>query len=140
MSNSVLQCKICGKIYQSLGADYCPNCADEMDACFHKVKDYLYDHPDTNVVDISEGTEVPEKIVLQFLKEGRLSLGDEVYGLECELCGASISAGRFCKKCHSVFESAFKGVASAQSSKQNEANTISEGPKIGKMHFNYKNK
>lgn len=137
MSGKVTQCKHCGKLFQSWGSEFCPSCTDEVDASFSKVKDYIYDHPETNVMDISEGTGVSEKMVLYFLKEGRLSLGDKVYGLECELCGASISSGRLCSKCQNVFQSAIK-VSSPQPEKKREEET-GRGSSI-RMHFDYKGK
>jgi predicted amidophosphoribosyltransferase len=135
MSGRVTQCKNCRRIFQSLGSEFCPNCADEMDANFQKVKNYVYDHPQTNVVDISEGTGIAEKTVLYFLKEGRLSMGDEASGLECEMCGKPITGGRFCKVCQNMFASAFKSV-SPQQEKQEDADT--DKSTLGKMHFKIK--
>lgn len=137
MSGKIIQCKNCRKLFQSLGSDFCPSCVDDMEMYFIKVKDYIYDHPETNVMDISEGTDVSEKMVLYFLKEGRLSLGDQIHGLECELCGASISSGRFCRKCQGVFESAFKSTGQ-QPEKKQEAEKKSGT--LGRMHFDYKGK
>ncbi len=135
MNGKVSQCKNCRRIFQSLGAEFCPNCAEEMDASFQKVKNYIYDHPHANVLDISEGTGIAEKMVLYFLKEGRLSMGDESCGLECEMCAKPISAGRFCKSCQSMFQSAFSKVSpnpARQESAQQDKNTL------GKMHFKIK--
>jgi flagellar operon protein (TIGR03826 family) len=138
MSSRVRQCRQCGRIFTTLGSDTCPSCAEELDENFRKVKNYLYDHPDANVVEISKGTEVPEKTVLHFLKEGRLSVDESVCALECERCGAPISAGRYCKACQNMFQSAFKSVCPEPAKRENPDNIKRVG--LGKMHFDYKGK
>jgi hypothetical protein len=137
--SKVRQCRQCGKLFTSLGSDTCPACAEEMDECFRKVKNYVYDHPDANVTDISEGAQVPEKLVLRFLKEGRLSVDESVCALECERCGTPISAGRYCKKCQGLFQSAFNRVIPEQPERQTEKTAASRSG-LARMHFDYKNK
>ncbi|MGE5495279.1 MAG: hypothetical protein ACM3S4_08290 [Burkholderiales bacterium] len=137
--SKVRQCRQCGKLFTSLGSDTCPACAEEMDEYFRKVKNYLYDHPEANVTDISEGAQVPEKLVLRFLKEGRLSVDESVCALECERCGAPISAGRYCKKCQGALQSAFKRVIPEQPARQAEKEVPSRAGRA-KMHFDYRSK
>ena len=99
MSISVKQCKRCNRIFQSYGASYCPECAAEMEEEFDKVRHYLYEHSNANVFEIVKETGVSERAVLSFLKEGRLSIGDNNGFLKCENCGAPIDSGRYCAKC-----------------------------------------
>lgn len=99
MSLKVMSCKICGKLFQSYGAGYCPECADEMDKAFVKIKEFLYEHENATIVDVVEGTGIAEKYVLQFLKEGRLSIEGTEGALRCEDCGRPISSGRYCSNC-----------------------------------------
>jgi len=103
MSTNVKQCKHCRRLFQSLGSDVCPICADELDRYFITVKEYLYSHPDADLPETARETGVPEKIVLSFLREGRLSAtGSDL--LECEECGAPIPSGRFCADCQNRLE------------------------------------
>jgi flagellar operon protein (TIGR03826 family) len=104
MGTNVKQCRQCGRLFQSFGSNICPVCAEELDRYYLIVKDYLYDHPDANLFDIVRETGVPEKIVLGFLREGRLSVDIEGAMLECEECGAPIASGRFCPKCQGKLE------------------------------------
>lgn len=142
--SKVRQCRQCGRIFASMGSDTCPACTEQMDENFRKVKNFLYDHPEANVVEISEGTDVPEKVVLHFLKEGRLSVDETTYALECERCGTPISTGRYCKKCQSMFQSAFRSVCPEQPARREErAEAKHEDTSrigLGRMHFDYKNK
>ncbi|WP_026895472.1 TIGR03826 family flagellar region protein [Clostridiisalibacter paucivorans] len=97
----VRNCRKCGKIYQYDGFKICPTCRKEDEIDFQKVKDYLYDNPNATIQMVSEETEVSEKKILRYLKEGRLELkdGSKNLILECERCGVSIKTGRFCDKC-----------------------------------------
>ena len=132
---NVKQCKQCGRLFQSLGADICQSCAEELDRCFITVKKYIYDHPDANVVEISEDTGIAEKMILRFLREGRLSLDTAVDILNCERCGAPITGGRFCGKCQSMLESLLGGACEPSSKKEEEKRNSTPS---GRMHFNYR--
>ncbi|MGI6152243.1 MAG: MerR family transcriptional regulator [Christensenellaceae bacterium] len=99
MALNFKQCKECGGVFQSSGKDVCPRCVKELDEKFKKIKQYLYKHPDAGVVEVSEETEIEERVILDFLKEGRLELKTPDGSISCEKCGAPISSGRLCKKC-----------------------------------------
>jgi len=80
----------------------------ELDEMYKKVRDYLYDHPNATMVEVSEATGVEEKIILEFLREGRLELKEPSPVLTCERCGKPITTGRMCKECLAVFERGLK--------------------------------
>jgi ribosomal protein L32 len=75
---------------------------------FIKVRDYLYENDDANIAQVSEATGVEEKIILEFLREGRLELKEPSIDLTCERCGKPITSGRMCKECLTQFERAMK--------------------------------
>ncbi len=137
MSSNVKQCKQCGGLFQSYGADICQTCAEKMDQSFRIVKNYIYDHPDVNVVEISKETGVAEKMILGFLREGRLSLDAAEGILSCESCGAPISGGRFCSKCQNNLESLLSSAYRPCAKKKEEARK-STSP--GRMHIDYRSK
>lgn len=130
MSN-VKQCRQCGRLFESLGSNLCPRCMEDMEKDFVTVKEYVYDHSDANVFDISNETGVPEKTVLEFLREGRLSMSGA--DLHCEECGASITTGRYCSECQNKLEIILKSAYRPPASKK-ESNT----PPSGRMHFDYR--
>ncbi len=133
MSSDVRQCRECRRLFQSLGSNICPECAEELDRCFKVVKSYLYDHPDANVFEISTETGVAEKMVLNFLKEGRLAINEADSILLCERCGIPVSTGRYCRKCQEQLEDALNGALKTDPAKRTEA-VRSSAP--GRMHVN----
>jgi protein-arginine kinase activator protein McsA len=124
---------MCGRLFQSFGTNMCPVCAEKMDRYFLKVKDYLYEHPDANVFDTSQETGVPEKVVLNFLREGWLSISGMGNMLECEKCGAPIASGRFCLECQNKLEKVLISAYKPESNAKVETQKTSPG----RMHVNY---
>ena len=135
MDSNVKQCKQCGILFQSLGSNICPNCAEEMDRQFHTVKNYLYDNPDANVFDIARDTGVPENLILRFLREGLLTINVADGTLECEECGEAITSGRYCKKCEKTLGNLLLGAIKTEPRKQDELRKSSTG---ARMHVSVK--
>jgi ribosomal protein L32 len=100
---NIIQCQFCKKPFTSLRGRVCPACLEQIDKDFIKVRDYIYDHKQTNIDIVSEETEVSKQIILYLLKEGRLIIdspdGEGGGILTCEVCKKSISTGRLCKDC-----------------------------------------
>lgn len=135
MTVKVLQCKKCSKLYQPLSdAPYCPVCMEKLDEDFELVKEYIYNHPMANVVEISEETGVSEKDVFYFLKEGRLSLSEDNGMLLCESCGRSITTGRYCEECRKRMERELNSLISQSMEKKRQPSGL------GRMHLNIKDR
>ena len=99
---NIIQCTFCKKPFQSLGRKICGSCLEQMDKDFITVRDYIYEHKQTNMDTVSEETGVAKQIILYLLKEGRLILDDDSGGggvLFCESCKKPINSGRLCKEC-----------------------------------------
>lgn len=94
-------CKSCDKVFLYTGVrSICPECVEKEEKEFELVKQYLWDHPNSSLTEVSEATGVEEKKVLKYLREGRISLGNKSdLKLECEICGTVITYGRICAKC-----------------------------------------
>lgn len=99
MAINFKQCKECGNIFQNPSSDICPKCTKEQDEQFEKIKKYLYKNPGAGVMEVAEATEVEEKLILHFLKEGRIELSEPDGSIRCEKCGKAISSGRMCLEC-----------------------------------------
>lgn len=110
MATNYKKCKVCGKIFASTGGTECPQCIMETEKKFGLIKEYLYNNPNATVMQISEATEVEEKMILHFLKEGRLEMKSADGSLRCEKCGAAITSGRMCANCMSSLSNALSSV------------------------------
>ncbi len=127
MANDIRQCKMCGKLFHSLGNPLCNECNDEMDRRFVKVRDFIYAHPEASIAEIVEKTEVPEKNILAFLREERLVLASVSGGIiTCERCSRSIASGRFCEECKSQLLRAFTPAASVRHKPETEQTEVVE--------------
>ena len=98
----VSNCKRCGKIFNYVvGQRICEGCRKELEVMFQQVKEYIRENPNQGIKDVSEGTEVPESIIQQWVREERLEFSKGAGVLSCEKCGAPIATGRFCDRCKS---------------------------------------
>ena len=99
----IRQCSLCKKPFQSLGGKICTECLQKMDEEFIIVREFIYEHKNSDIDVVSEETGVKKAVILHLLKEGRLIL-DDVSGtggglLTCEVCRKPINTGRMCKDC-----------------------------------------
>lgn len=97
----VKTCRICGRLFNYVsGPVRCPACMDELERKFQEVKEYIWNHRQASLSQISEETKVSVGQLRQWVREERLSFADDSpVGLECEVCGTMIKTGRFCKNC-----------------------------------------
>ena len=135
MGSNVKQCKQCGILFQSMGSNICPNCAEEMDRQFHTVKNYLYDNPEANVFDIARDTGVAENLILRFLREGLLTVSVADGSLTCEECGTPITGGRYCSTCERRLENVLIGAIKQDPRKQADTHKNATG---ARMHVSVK--
>lgn len=94
-------CPKCGKLFVYIAKDLCPECVQQEEVLFEKIRTYIKNHPGCNLQEVSENTEVSVDKILLYLREGRLvgmssQLGAE---LQCLSCGKPIAGGRLCEKC-----------------------------------------
>ena len=141
MAEKILQCKKCSRLYQPLGTSpYCPVCMEELETNFELVKNYIYENPNANVVEISKETEVSEKDILYFLKEGRLSVAENNGMLQCEKCGCSIGTGRYCEDCKTKLERALSASVNEAIAKVKQPARKGKESSLGKMHIDYRDR
>lgn len=97
MALNIKKCKECGKIFQFMGKELCPDCLQKMDDWFVAIRDYLDEHPNARISELSEQLEIREKVILDFIKQGRIELREAV--LRCVHCGRPIVTGDMCDDC-----------------------------------------
>jgi len=124
----VRNCRRCGKIFTYTGSSVCPSCKRGDQEEFRKIRDYLFEHPNSSSIEVSEATGISVKLILSYLREGRLesdlpngtassgkngfdyvkegnygSAPEVSTGLVCEFCGRPIKIGRVCGICEKVY-------------------------------------
>ncbi len=101
-------CKKCGRMFSAEnGHEYCTKCRLKIVDHFKIVREYIYDHPGTNVNETAEATGVPKKEILEYLRDQRLELVDRSEERKCQKCGVPIPAGRYCAKCAAELKKGF---------------------------------
>lgn len=132
MSLQFKKCKTCGRIFDGYGME-CPACIEENERQFNIVKEYVWEHPRTSVQELLRETEVDEKRVARFLKEGRLELDNSEGLVTCERCGVPISHGTLCRKCKEKLAAAMDRVLPKQEPAKREESAVKTSGK-DKLH------
>ncbi len=98
---NVRNCKNCGRLFNYIaGPPICPNCKEELEKKFQQAKEFIRENKNSTVQIVAEEVDVPESQIKQWIREERLVFSDAaIAGIACEVCGASITTGRFCEKC-----------------------------------------
>lgn len=98
---NVTNCRGCGRLFNVLSNErLCPSCRQELEDKFQNVKEYLADHPNASVEEVSKENDVTVKQIKQWVREERLIFTEgSLEGIECESCGKMIRTGRFCDAC-----------------------------------------
>lgn len=132
---TIAQCKFCSKPFHSIGGKVCPNCLDEIDEDYVKIRDYIYDNPGKLDIDaVCEATGVHKKVVLYLLEEKRLIFSTPVSGgLSCSICHRPISEGAMCDSCKKSLSNTLNSVV-AKPAVQKKA-PLPSGGKTAKMHL-----
>lgn len=94
-------CPVCGKVFVKVVKNLCPACVEAEEKEFMTVREYIKENPGASVEEISVVTEIDEKKILKWLREGRIEYSSKEAGLKitCKSCGAPISVGNLCINC-----------------------------------------
>ena len=130
--NNVKQCSMCRKPFISLGSKLCGNCLERLELDFVTIRDFLYNHSGgMSIQDLAKETEVPEKNILQLLRDGRIELMvSGAGGLTCEMCGKPIASGQFCVDCKDILAKSLGG----EPKPAEEPRASKESQEKGRMH------
>ena len=108
-------CQNCGKVYNSSHRTLCPECVEQDETDFEKVRNFIKDNPKVSIAVVSEATEVEEDKIEQYLRDGKLETAD-LSGpmLQCDKCGKPIHAGKYCVVCQGELRNTFQSGRSSQ--------------------------
>ncbi|TCP26026.1 flagellar operon protein (TIGR03826 family) [Scopulibacillus darangshiensis] len=118
-------CKHCGKIFVRTTIDVCPTCRKEQDEKYESVYTYIrkQEHREATVNEVHEATGVEEKLIYDWIKEGRLKTTEfSNLGYPCKSCGKRIQSGSLCLSCGARLQNDLK-TNNEQQEKNNRGST-----------------
>lgn len=118
-------CARCSKVFDYVnGPPLCPSCRSQDENDFKKVRDYLYDNPESTIVAVSKELNVSIKKINRFIKEGRLEIKRfKNISMECRSCGKPIDTGEYCDKCKHDLTNNLKAASKGQSNNESSQHT-----------------
>lgn len=119
---NVRNCKKCGKVFNYIvGLPICPRCKEEQENIFQNVKEYVREHPGSDIMEVSKECNVEPGQIKQWIRESRLQFADDSpIKIPCEKCGVLIRCGRFCDRCNAELIGGFNEVSRNINSKQEQ--------------------
>lgn len=73
---AVQSCKGCGKLFSFLPRGHCADCIDLREERYRSVREWLRDNPGASIIAACEATDISERLVAEFIREGRLEFVD----------------------------------------------------------------
>lgn len=123
----VANCKRCGRIYNRLRRDICPQCVHEEEEIFLQVRTFLKNHRNANLQELAEGVGVDPDIIVGMIQDGRIILRDNPnISYPCEKCGKPTQSGRLCAVCSAEMVRDLQ-IASSELSAQKEKSHKGKG-------------
>lgn len=126
--DELVNCKICGKLFQSNTlARVCQNCAEQDEKNYKILRDYLVEHPKASIYEVATNLDISINKIKFYLKEGRIEIVEkDNQFLLCEMCKRPIHSGRCCDEClnkHSThdYKSAFVGNSNPKSNSKSSS-------------------
>lgn len=128
----ITTCSICNRLFEpSSDITVCPNCYKAHEEEFKIIRQYIREHPNSNIVEVSEACNISIPQIRRWIKEERISYKEESkIGIECERCGKMINTGRYCAVCKTEILKDFKSTYN-----QSIANNEDKNKENNKMRF-----
>lgn len=104
--NRPTYCSECGgtMVFAGVGEYHCEDCKYVAYDDYGKVRLYIEQHKGATAAQIESEIGVSQKTIRQMLRDSKIEIASESkIFIKCEICGASIRSGRFCKKCETNY-------------------------------------
>lgn len=101
-------CTYCGKVYVRTTFAICPTCRTKQDEKYERVYEFIrkQENREATVNEVHTATEVEEKLIYNWIKEGRLkTAGFMNLGYPCKSCSKPIQSGTLCESCGNRLQS-----------------------------------
>lgn len=124
-------CPECGGVFAYVRTNLCPACQKIDEEDFRKVRTFIIRNAGASIIKISEQTDVSEKKIMRYIREGRIKIGSDSGSaiIECEVCGKKISSGRLCEACNEKLSSGIRRSIRQENMQQQEVEKITEAKK-----------
>jgi len=73
----VKNCYICGDLTKN-NSGLCDDCQEENQYKLRKIKDYLWDHPNSTVKKVHKETGVDEKLIRKYIREDKFIISNTI--------------------------------------------------------------
>ncbi|MGN0326621.1 MAG: flagellar protein [Lachnospiraceae bacterium] len=129
---NVRNCRKCGRMFNYVsGPPICGKCREQAEEQFQVVKKYIEEHKTATIPQIVEDCQVDQKLIHQWIREERLSFADDSpIKIKCEICGATISTGRYCEKCKKETAHSFNDISHAAHEHPAEPESSKQGSRM----------
>ncbi len=146
------KCESCGRFFgaEITGQTHCSTCkptaidslhsnVDQEEQKFIMARGIVYEMPDITPKDLVDemddrGVEITRKEIMEYVRNGRLTLKNNPDGTFCEDCGRTILSGRLCPRCTANFEKAIKNRNKSEVTGTRVIKTNDSDRKAIKMH------
>jgi hypothetical protein len=71
----VKNCYLCGSLTQNVSG-LCDDCQEENQHKLRKIKDFLWDYPNSTVKKIHKGTGVDEKLIRKYIRDDKFIISN----------------------------------------------------------------
>ena len=97
----VRACSGCRRLFNYLAGEVlCPECKKKQETKFQEVRNYIDEHENVTMKQVSEDCEVTMSQIENWIREERLHVEDEENAyFYCENCGKTVHSGRYCSMC-----------------------------------------
>ncbi|MFV0441498.1 MAG: hypothetical protein ACK5LV_09445 [Lachnospirales bacterium] len=121
-------CARCKRLFNRIHSPICDSCLKEEEKMYDIVYEFLVDNPNKTIQEIADETNVPEKIIIKFVRDGRFlgSVDFEAIKIPCAKCGIDILTGMYCEDCQMEMKSNLKGAMTSKNTKKKKATIMSD--------------
>lgn len=100
MGMNLTNCRKCGRLFHRVDRPICPDCVKALEEKYQEVKEYIREHDDATIVQVSKEMDVSVEQIKKWVREERLYFRDAASsGIQCMMCGIPIAKGKYCPKC-----------------------------------------
>lgn len=128
-------CSRCGNIFSYINQPICPACQKLEDQEFEIIKQYLREHPNSTVLEVSEATGLDQHLIQEWVRQGRLISTEFHITTECQRCGKPIVGGRYCRACAEELTAEWSGKKSTAASSWEDNTSGRDIKQTGKLHI-----